>query len=97
MTDEKLTPVHPGEHLAEFLDDFGIGSERLAQDLQVPLIRIHAIINGQSAISADMALRLSRYFGTSATFWMALQAKYELALAEHEAGDAISRLPCVVA
>ncbi len=78
--------IHPGEHLAEFLEDFGITQYRLATDIRVPPRRINEIVQGKRAITADTALRLGRYFGTTAEFWMNLQDKYELAKAREVLG-----------
>jgi addiction module HigA family antidote len=75
----KHAPVHPGEILSEeFLKPMKMSQYRLAKDISVPPRRINEIILGKRAISADTALRLSRYFGTSAGFWMNLQAQYDL-------------------
>lgn len=78
--------IHPGEHVAEFLDEFGISQYRLATDIRVPPRRINEIVQGKRAITADTALRLGRYFGTTAEFWMNLQDKYELAQARRRLG-----------
>ncbi len=76
----KFAPVHPDEILLEeFLKPFGISQYRLAQDIGVPPRRINEIVHGKRAISADTALRLSRYFGLSERCWMNLQARYDLA------------------
>ena len=74
-------PIHPGEHLAEFLSEFEISQYRLAKDILVPPRRINEIVQGKRSITADTALRLGRYFGTSAQFWMNLQGDYDLAVA----------------
>lgn len=75
----KLAPIHPGEVLlADFLEPLEITQYRLAQGLSVPARRINEIIHGKRAISADMALRLARFFGTSDQFWLNLQAWYDL-------------------
>jgi addiction module HigA family antidote len=75
----KFPPVHPGEILLEeFLRPFGISQYRLAHDIGVPPRRINEIVHGKRAISADTALRLSRYFGMSERYWMNLQARYDL-------------------
>ncbi len=81
MPRTKLPPIHPGEILLEeFLKPFEISQYRLAKDISVPARRINEIVLGKRAISADTALRLSRYFGLSDRFWMNLQARYELEL-----------------
>src|SRR4051812_8105438 len=76
------TPLHPGEILREqFMTDFGISINRLARDLRLPSTRIGEMVNQRRAITPDTALRLSRYFGTTAEFWMKLQSVYDLDLA----------------
>ena len=80
---EKLANIHPGEILKEeFLDPMGISQNRIARDIGVPPRRINEIVLGKRAVTADTALRLSRYFGTSAPFWMGLQAEYDMREAE---------------
>jgi addiction module HigA family antidote len=75
----KLAPIHPGEILlAEFLDPLALSQYRLAHDLSVPPRRINEIVHGKRGITADTALRLGRYFGTSAQFWLNLQTRYDL-------------------
>jgi len=80
MSEEKLLPpIHPGEILLEeFLEPMDISQYRLAKDIGVPPRRINEIVKGKRGISADTALRLSRYFGTSERFWMNLQSRYDL-------------------
>lgn len=74
-----LPPIHPGEILAEeFLGPLGVTQYRLAKDTSVPARRINEIVKGERAISADTALRLAKYFGTSDLFWLNLQARYDL-------------------
>lgn len=78
---KKFTPIHVGEILMEeFLKPFNISQYRLAKDINVPAIRISEIVNGKRSISADTALRLGKYFGTSPEFWLNLQIRYELEL-----------------
>lgn len=80
---EKMPPAHPGEILKDdFLDPLGITPYRLAKSISVPVTRITRIINGQTRISVDTAMRLSRFFGNSAQFWLNLQSDYEIQLAE---------------
>lgn len=82
-----LAPVHPGEILAEeFLGPLGITQYRLAKDTSVPPRRINEIIKGERGISADSALRLARYFGTSDLFWLNLQARYDLEIQRERLG-----------
>src|SRR6186713_1185257 len=87
------TPSHPGEHLAEELRELGITAAELARQIDVPVYRITGIINGQRGITADTALRLGHWFGTSPQFWMNLQQQYELQLAEKEVGAQVALLP----
>lgn len=76
---KKLSPVHPGEVLSEeFLKPLQVTQYRLAKDICVPAIRISEIVRGKRAVSADTALRLSKYFGMSAEFWLNAQAQYDL-------------------
>jgi addiction module HigA family antidote len=79
MGRKKLTPIHPGEILLEeFLKPLGLSQYRIARDLSVAPRRINEIVHGKRGITADTALRLGRYFGTSARFWLNLQARYDL-------------------
>jgi antitoxin HigA-1 len=87
------TPVHPGEILADELEEIGVSSAELARTLRVPANRISQLLAGKRAITADTALRLARYFGTSADLWMNLQKTYELDLARREAGSEINSIP----
>jgi addiction module HigA family antidote len=91
--------VHPGEILLEeFLKPFGISQYRLAIDIRVPPRRINEIVHGLRSITADTALRLARYFGTSAAFWMNLQTRYDLEMQTDRSGRRIERdIPKVVA
>ena len=88
-----LTAIHPGEHLAEELEASNMSAAELARQLDVPTNRITSIINGQRSITGDTALRLAHFFGTSAEFWLNLQALYDLRVAEQKAGKAIKSLP----
>jgi addiction module HigA family antidote len=87
------TPIHPGEHLAEELRELGISAAELSRQIDVPVNRITGIIHGQRGVTADTALRLGHWFGTSPQFWMNLQQLYELRLAESEIGEQIAALP----
>jgi antitoxin HigA-1 len=85
--------IHPGEHLAEELREIGMSAAALARQIDVPVNRVTGIINGQRGITADTALRLGHWFGTSAEFWLNLQSLYELRLARQEVGDEVRKLP----
>lgn len=87
---KRLPPVHPGEHVKEFMDDFGLTMNQLAKALHVPPNRITAIVKGTRGITAETAMRLARYFGTSVQMWMNLQARYEMEVAR-DAFDAAIR------
>jgi addiction module HigA family antidote len=90
--DEILSPIHPGEVLLEdFMKPLGLSQYRLAKDIGVTPIRISQIVNGQRSITVDTALRLARYFGTSAAVWLRLQVRYDLEVAEKELRDRINR------
>ena len=90
--DKNLSPIHPGEILFEdFMKPLGLTQNRLAQGLGVTPIRITKIVNGERPISVDTALRLARYFGTSAAVWLRLQVRYDLEVAERELGKRINR------
>ncbi|MFB4348856.1 HigA family addiction module antitoxin [Microbacterium sp. CR_7] len=92
-TTEKLAPIHPGEVLMEdFIQGFGITQNKLAVSIGVPPRRINEIVHGKRAITADTALRLGRYFGVSAQFWLNLQTQYELDLAEDRVADQIAAI-----
>jgi len=87
------TPIHPGEHLAEELDELKMSAAELARQIEVPVNRITAILNGERGVTADTALRLGHWFGTSAEFWLNLQSLYELRLARRDVGDRVKKLP----
>lgn len=79
MRTKKIPPIHPGEILLEeFLEPMGISQYKLSKDISVPPRRINEIVQGKRSISADTALRLSRYFGLSERFWLNLQSRYDL-------------------
>ena len=87
-----LPPIHPGEILAEdFMKPLGLTQYRLAKDIGVAPLRISQIVRGQRSITADTALRLARYFGTSPDVWLRLQAGYDLEVAQRQIGKRIER------
>jgi len=87
------TAIHPGEHLADHLEELGMSSAELARQIKVPTNRVTQVLNGQRAVTGDTALRLGRFFGTSAEFWLNLQKLYELRVAERESGKSVKALP----
>jgi addiction module HigA family antidote len=87
-----LPPVHPGEILREdLMSPIGLSINRLARDLRVPVTRVSEIVNGRRSITADTALRLARYFGSSPQFWLNLQAAYDLEVATRRSVEQIAR------
>jgi|SRR5680860_261192 len=89
---KRLAPVHPGEVLLEeFIEAMGISQYRVATDIGVPPRRINEIVHGKRGISADTALRLARYFGTSERFWLNLQAQYDLDVERDRLGRRLER------
>jgi addiction module HigA family antidote len=87
-----LPPIHPGEVLLEdFMKPLGLSTYRVAKDLGVSTLRISQIVRGQRAVSADTALRLARYFGTSPEVWMRLQAQYDLEVARRQIAKRVER------
>lgn len=90
--DEMLSPIHPGEVLLEdFMEPLGLSQYQLARDIGVSPIRISRIVRGQRAVTVDTAMRLARYFGTSAAVWLRLQVRYDLEVAEKELSERIRR------
>jgi addiction module HigA family antidote len=84
-----MKPSHPGRILKRELSARGLSANKLALALRVPSGRITQILNGKRGVSAETALRLARYFGTSARFWINLQSRYDLAIAEMNVGDRV--------
>jgi addiction module HigA family antidote len=96
MPSDRLPPIHPGEILGDEPETLALSANALARDLDVrdldvPVNRVTEIVNGKRAITADTALRLGRYFGTSPQFWLNLQTAYDLALATAKSGAAIAK------
>ena len=88
-----MPPVHPGEILLEeFLKPLEVSQYQLAKEISVPARRVNEIVHGQRRISADTALRLARYFGTSERFWMNLQTRYDLEIEKDRLGDALDEI-----
>jgi antitoxin HigA-1 len=87
------TPIHPGEILADELEEIGLSAKKLADVIEVPPNRLYQVLAGKRNVTADTALRLAQYFGISADFWMNLQSAYELDLARQQSGKAIQRIP----
>ncbi|CAN5225052.1 HigA family addiction module antitoxin [soil metagenome] len=92
MATTTIAPVHPGEILAEDLDELEISQSQLARALGVPRSRINQIVLGRRSIEADTALRLARFFGTSDHYWLNLQARWDLEIAKDALGDALAKV-----
>jgi antitoxin HigA-1 len=94
MTEERIyPPMHPGRVLElEFMEPLKISAYKLAKDIGVDPPRVYSLVRGKRAISADTALRLGRYFGTSAEFWLNLQSHYDLEVEEDRSGESIAKI-----
>ena len=91
MAKKILDPIHPGEILLEeFLTPLGLSQYRLAKDISVPPRRINEIVHGKRAVTADTALRLSRFFGTSERFWLNLQTRFDLEVEKDRLGESLA-------
>jgi antitoxin HigA-1 len=91
MTKARLAPIHPGVYLKELLDEVGLTQYRLARDIGVPAMRINHIVHGKRPITAELALRLGRYFGQSPRYWLNLQSRYDMDVAEDALGEQVVR------
>ncbi|MYM19672.1 HigA family addiction module antidote protein [Brevibacterium sp. 5221] len=90
---DRIKPIHPGEILLEdFIEGFGITQNKLAVSIEVPPRRINEIVHGKRGITADTAIRLARYFGTSDEFWMNLQSNYELRVERRAMRDKVAAI-----
>ncbi len=87
MKRKRISPVHPGVYLKELLEELNISQYRLARELGVPAMRVNHVVNGKRPVTAELALRLGRYFGQSPRYWINLQSRYDVDVAE----DALSR------
>jgi addiction module HigA family antidote len=96
MAKTGIAPVHPGEYLKELLAELGLSQTRLAQDIGVPALRISHVVHGKRPVTAELALRLGRYFGQSPRYWLNLQSRYDMDVAEEELGERVARevRPC---
>ena len=88
-----MDAIHPGEHLAEELNELGISAAEFSRQIGVPTNRITQILNGRRSITGDTALRLGHFFGMSPQFWLNLQSLYELRVAQKKIGKSINALP----
>ena len=91
MAKARLAPVHPGMYLKELLEELGVSQYRLAQDIGVPAMRISHLVHGKRPVTAELALRLGRYFRQSPRYWLNLQSRYEMDVAEDALGERVVR------
>ncbi len=91
MAKKPIKPVHPGVYLKELLDELELSQYRLAKDLNVPAMRINYVVNGKRPINAALALRLGRYFRQEPRYWINLQSRYDMDMAEDALENKISR------
>ena len=99
MTQQRIAPVHPGVYLKELLVELKLSQYQLARDLSVSAMRINHVINGKRPVTAELALRLGRYFGQNPRYWMNLQSRYDMDVAEDALSDQVVRevRPLVIA
>lgn len=97
MSNITIAPVHPGEYLREILEDLAISARRLALHIDVSPMRISLVLRGKRPVTAELALRFQRAFGTTAEYWLNLQTQYDLAMAEEKQTDAIKAIGPLVA
>ena len=91
MVKHRISPIHPGVYLKEILDELNISQYRLAQDLGVPAMRINHVIHGKRPVTAELALRLGRYFNQNPRYWINLQSRYDMDVVEDALADQVSR------
>jgi antitoxin HigA-1 len=91
MKKKRISPVHPGIYLKELLDELTVTQYRLAKDIGVPAMRINYVVNGKRPVTAELALRLGRYFGQSPRYWLNLQSRYDMDIAEDTLSDQVAR------
>jgi antitoxin HigA-1 len=91
MAKSRIAPVHPGVYLKEILDELGLSQYRLAQELGVPAMRVSHVVRGQRPMTAELALRLGRYLDQSPRYWLHLQSRYDIDMAEDQVGSRVIR------
>lgn len=89
MTANRIVPIHPGVYLQELLEELGVSQYRLAKELHVPAMRINHVVHGRRPVTAELALRLGRYFGQSPQYWANLQTRYDMDVAEDTLSDRV--------
>ncbi|HYA14124.1 MAG TPA: HigA family addiction module antitoxin [Syntrophales bacterium] len=91
MRKKRISPVHPGAYLKELLDELELSQYRLAKDIGVPAMRINYVVNGKRPVTAELALRLGRYFGQNPRYWLNLQSRFEMDIAEDTLSGEVAR------
>lgn len=91
MAKKRIAPVHPGAYLKELLDELELSQYRLAKDIGVPAMRVSYVVNGKRPITAEFALRLGRYFGQNPRYWLNIQSRYDMDIAEDALSDQLAR------
>jgi addiction module HigA family antidote len=91
MAKSRVAPIHPGIYLKEILDELGLSQYRIAQELGVPAMRISHVVRGQRPMTAELALRLGRYLDQSSRYWLHLQSRYDMDVAEDRVGSRVLR------
>ena len=91
MGKKQIAPLHPGSYLKELLEELSISQYRLAQDTGVTAMRISHVVRGQRPVTAELALRLGRYFGQSPRYWLNLQSRFDIDVTEDELGGVVAR------
>lgn len=91
MAKHRISPVHPGAYLKELLRELKLSQYRLAQELGVPAMRINHVVNGKRSVTAELALRLGRYFRQNPRYWINLQSRYDMDVAEDALSERVSR------
>jgi addiction module HigA family antidote len=93
MARKRISPVHPGAYLKELLNELTLSQSRVAREIGVPATRINHVVNGKRLVNAELALRLGRYFGQEPRYWLNLQSRYDLDIAEDKLADKMSEKP----
>ncbi len=91
MIKKPVAPVHPGVYLKELLDELALSQYRLAKDIAVPAMRINYVVNGKRPVTAELALRLGRYFGQNPRYWLNIQSRYDMDIVEDTLSDKVAR------
>jgi addiction module HigA family antidote len=91
MAKARIAPVHPGAYLEELLKGLSLSQYRLAHEIGVPAMRISHLVHGKRPVTAELALRLGRYFGQSSRYWLNLQSRYDMDMAEEKLGERVLR------